>query len=219
MKDNEFIELINLYLDHELSAADAARLETEVRTNAGHRRIYEQYCRMQKACKMLATDFAAEAPATQPGKIRTFESVVAQRRPLGFFARGSLAAAAACVAFVLVSRVGPANNGDQVAVVPMPAVQSTEAAVSRSGGIVQRAALTGDSIALTRPVPAASGALAPQFAWMQGVQIAPINLAASADQLRFETKLLKVAPEPRPLMTVRKPVETAVERAAFEFRP
>ena len=33
MKDSEFIELLNLYLDHEISTADAARLEAEVQAN------------------------------------------------------------------------------------------------------------------------------------------------------------------------------------------
>ena len=33
MKDNEFIELLNLYLDHEISQEDAARLEAEVQRN------------------------------------------------------------------------------------------------------------------------------------------------------------------------------------------
>ena len=32
MKDSEFIELLNLYLDHEISAADAVRIEAEVMT-------------------------------------------------------------------------------------------------------------------------------------------------------------------------------------------
>ena len=35
MKDSEFLELLNLYLDHEISPADAARLEAEVRRLLG----------------------------------------------------------------------------------------------------------------------------------------------------------------------------------------
>ncbi|MDP3069545.1 MAG: hypothetical protein Q8N18_04615 [Opitutaceae bacterium] len=221
MKDHEFIELLNLYVDHELSASAAVRLETEIKANAGRRRTYEQYCRMQKACKVLAADFAADAPTAKPGNILTFEAVVAQRRPLGFVARGSLAAAAACVAFVLVSRVGPSGRGDHVAAHLTPVASETlaTAPVPRAGGIVQRPALTGDSIALTRQASPGPAALAPQFAWMQGVQIAPMNVTVSADDLRFDTNLFKGAPESRPLLTVRKPGEITAERAAFEFRP
>jgi hypothetical protein len=57
MKDSEFIELLNLYLDHEISADNAARLEAEVQGNPERRRVYRQYCRMQKACTLLANDF------------------------------------------------------------------------------------------------------------------------------------------------------------------
>ena len=39
MNDSEYIELLNLYLDHEISAADAARLEAEVQSNPARRRI------------------------------------------------------------------------------------------------------------------------------------------------------------------------------------
>src|SRR6476620_5983664 len=99
MKDSEFTELLNLYLDHEISAADAARLEAEVQSNPARRRVYEDYCRMQKACKMLAQDFASETSEADR-KIVAFESGAnAARNKLGYLT-GALAAAAACVAAV-----------------------------------------------------------------------------------------------------------------------
>jgi len=64
MKEREFIELLNLYLDHEIGPADAARLEQEIQRNPERRRTYREYCRMQKACRMLATEFAG-APALE----------------------------------------------------------------------------------------------------------------------------------------------------------
>ncbi len=106
MKDSEFIELLNLYLDHEITAADAARLETEVQSNPERRRVYQQYCRMHKACMLLAKDFVEQSdatPAAAPRKVVAFEP----RRPAwgsGVFATGALLAAAACVALVLVHR-------------------------------------------------------------------------------------------------------------------
>lgn len=218
MKDTEFIELLNLYLDHELSAADAARLEAEVQTNAARRRVYEQYCRMQNACKVLAADFAAEAPAASTEKILAFDSATARRRPAGLWAVGSLAAAAAFVAFVLVGRVQPAGSEQTIAATTSAApaaMAATESNATRAGGIVQRAALNGDSIFLTRSAPATAESLAPQLAWMQAVQLTPMQQMVSAEELRFDATLLKVAPEPRPLMTGRKPGEMS----AFEFRP
>src|SRR5205823_1698019 len=73
MKDSEFTQLLNLYLDHEISAADAARLEAEVMSNPARRRVYQDYCRMQKACKLLASEFQSEAASADDRKVVAFE--------------------------------------------------------------------------------------------------------------------------------------------------
>lgn len=110
MKDSEFIELLNLYLDHEISAADAARLEAEVQNNPARRKVYEQYCRMQKACKVLAADFTADeaVAAREERKVVPFNAASAaaarQRRMGSFYTIGTFAAAAACVAIIFVGR-------------------------------------------------------------------------------------------------------------------
>ena len=106
MKENEFLELLNLYLDHEISPADAVRLEHEVQTNARRRALYHEYCRLQKACRMLAADFRQEATgarATTGGKVVAFDPDPARRtRRVGSYVAGSLVAAAAGIALVLV---------------------------------------------------------------------------------------------------------------------
>ena len=111
MKDSEFIELLNLYLDHEISTADAARLEAEVQSNLSRRKIYQQYCRMQKACKVLASDFQTESAAAGDAvakNVVAFDSSAAdsarQRRNSGMYTVGAFAAAAACVAVIFVGR-------------------------------------------------------------------------------------------------------------------
>ena len=58
MTDQEFIELLNLYVDREITAADAARLESAVLASPRRRSIYDQYCKMQKACTMLSDQYA-----------------------------------------------------------------------------------------------------------------------------------------------------------------
>src|SRR4051812_32659749 len=113
MKDSEFIELLNLYLDHEISAADAARLEAEVQSNPSRRRVYLQYCRMQKACKIVVADFQAEAAhaesesdrkvvAFDPAAIAT--AATHRSRMNTFYTVGTFAAIAACVAIIFVGR-------------------------------------------------------------------------------------------------------------------
>mgnify|MGYP001587261596 CR=1 FL=1 len=106
MNENEFLELLNLYLDHEISPADAVRLEHEVQTNVHRRALYHEYCRLQKACRMLSADFRQEATGfrgTTGGKVVAFDAGAARRTGrVGSFVAGSLAAAAACITLVLV---------------------------------------------------------------------------------------------------------------------
>ena len=135
MKDSEFIELLNLYLDHEISTADAARLEAEVQTNASRRQIYRQYCRIQKACRMAAADFQTEPVAAGvpvDKKVVAFDPVtdgVAPshgKRSRGVYAFGSFAALAACAAVVFFSSrqqpaASPPGSGASAPVAAVPA--------------------------------------------------------------------------------------------------
>lgn len=132
MKDSEFIELLNLYLDHEITAADAARLEAEVQINPARRKVYQQYCRLQKACKVLAADYATTesgAAAEAGKKVVAFDAAVAtaaaerSQRVRGLYSFGGLAAVAACVAFVLVNR-GTPNAATEQAVVAAPSTMA-----------------------------------------------------------------------------------------------
>ena len=122
MKDKEFIELLNLYLDREISAEDAIRLEYEVVANPRRREIYDQYCRMQKACSMLSADVADAAQAPDASVIQ-FPS----RSPwhFGQFALGIAAAAALAVGIVTyklhdASRYVPVPESPVAAAKPAP---------------------------------------------------------------------------------------------------
>ncbi|HWL16451.1 MAG TPA: hypothetical protein VNR00_12650 [Opitutus sp.] len=101
MKDSKFIELLNLYVDHQISAEDAARLEAEIQRTPERRRIYRQYCQMQKACSVLAENFRTQVPPA--GKVVEFPRQVRSRLRFATYGMGMLAAAA-CVALVLVER-------------------------------------------------------------------------------------------------------------------
>lgn len=54
MKDSRFLELVNLYLDGEITEAETNELEREIRSSARRMDQYRRYCRMQKACMLLA---------------------------------------------------------------------------------------------------------------------------------------------------------------------
>ena len=206
MKDSEFIDLLNLYLDHEISAADAARLEAEVQSNPTRRRVYQDYCRMQKACKLLAQDFGTEPTTDVEDKIVAFEQASAQRgaRRTTMYVVSGLAAAAACVAVVFVGR---SHNSAQSIVPSSPvAVQTAPAAPMATTEPAQMVATTtppaanrgierrnpnalslrnAQNDALTLSVAAQND---PHFAWIQDLRLTPIQNPTPIEQLRFDTR-------------------------------
>jgi anti-sigma factor RsiW len=188
MKDSKFIELLNLYVDHQISEADAALLEAEIQKQPERRQIYRQYCQMQKACVMLADNFRTEAPAV--GKSVAFAPARRRFAPTAYAM--AAVAAAACIALVMTNRTRP----DSVA------VASTHA----SEPVVQVAAQAVPAELVTEPVilparvplqPAFDGSLkntAVNFAatdsarvplaWIKNVQLQRVPI----EELRFETQ-------------------------------
>lgn len=237
MKDSEFLELLNLYLDHEISAEDAARIEAEVQRNPARRRIYQQYCRVQKACTLLAKDYVGQSVtsgSSHERKIVTFEP--SRSWGFGVYA-GGLAVAAACVALVLVSRSNLqspnlAVPNSSVAASPAPATSELPA-MGQSGALVDDATRS-----IARSVPATAPAVSPavslandnaaavltngqpqtidaQFAWLKDMQFAPIQ-RTPANQLRFDSKteFIKITPQ---TFGPGRP-QTAAQSAAFQFQ-
>ncbi|MFA5112314.1 MAG: hypothetical protein WC443_12960, partial [Desulfobaccales bacterium] len=100
MKDNRFIDLVNLYIDRQITAAETAELEAEIQSNPRHRAIYRQYCQMHRATTLVYESFRAGAPAQEAaageGTIARFERD--RRAHWGYYAGGL--AAAACLALV-----------------------------------------------------------------------------------------------------------------------
>ena len=146
MKDQEFIELLNLYLDHEISEADAARLEAEVQRSPARYRVYREYCQMHKACTLLAPAHAAEAPVVTQLESRSWGW-------MNPFAVGGLVAAAAAVALVFnraPTAVPESNAGGVVASV------STPAPAQGSGSVAQSPSQASRSIGQTVTVPVSS---------------------------------------------------------------
>ena len=223
MKDQEFIELLNLYLDHEISAADAARLEAEVQGNARRRAIYKQYCRMQKACTVIGADFRSENEVAFDPAVAAVERARRSRR-MAYYGLGSLVAAAACVAFIFSGRVQPTAQGT-VAVAPVSAVSTTDVGVpARTGGIVQRPMLVTDSLLLTGLnrseaglTPAAKQA-AEQLEWLHAVTLTPLQVGIQAEDLRFDLVPAALRLDARALGTSAAKPETTAEMIGFQFK-
>jgi hypothetical protein len=203
MKDSEFIELLNLYLDHEIGPEKAALLEAEVTRDPARRMLYRQYCQMQKACVVLAGQFTADETAP---KTDIFSARPARRSQPGLWAAGFVAAAA-CAAIALLSRPQPAG-------LPAPAAPAL-AAVAKS--VPAEVAPAAPAFADFQPVfqtRAIAAAPAGQFAWIQQVQMSPIgNLTATPLFL-----------DAKPVLDLNHPdAEHAAgagpeEKAAFQFQ-
>lgn len=233
MKDSEFIALLNLYLDHEISAADAARLEAEVQANPARREIYAQYCRMQKACKVLSADFvsaeeAAAAPANR--KVVAFnlaaaEAAAARRRRAGNrYMWGAAAALAACVAIVFVGQnhrgVGSSDTVTLAAGSVMTASDGHAVETTRPTLGAAVAAGQGPRALGSASVQGAKSTLVAESLTLAGAAQAEALMVAAMDQAKSQTQLawiegLKFAPlqQPVPLSELR------FENASAPLRP
>jgi hypothetical protein len=223
MKESKFIELLNLYVDHEITPAAAELLEAEVRGNPEHRRVYRQYCQMQKGCTELAGSFRSQAPATSP-KLVEF----APRRRVwgaGTYAAG-LAAVAACAVLVFGVRsrlnertvVTPASVQRPIAAsLNAPMAPMVRNIVSRPelqpvfGP--RRLTLRGQNAELAEAAPATDPLALGD--WMNSIQLSSLQ-GVSPEELRFDARAT-LRPEARAERTAR-PFQGKAEWTAFTFQ-
>jgi len=134
ISDKKFIELLNLYLDHEISTEEVRVLEAEILRNPMRHTLYRQYCAMHKGCLELASTFAPQsemAAANSDSSSRKFaqnrEDPSTSRDKFGWGAwLGGLGLAAACGALVFFvfshkHRNGP-GSGSMGTFAPAPAL-------------------------------------------------------------------------------------------------
>jgi hypothetical protein len=146
MKDNRFIELVNLYIDRQITGEEMETLEAEMQANPRRRAIYRQYCQMHRATTLVYESFRgedSEQPAEKIGaeaKIARFEPQYGRRRKHWTYYATGLAAACVALAF---ARVSFSNNSSA-----QNSVASTQAR--------QIAAATAQSTVAAAPVATAS---------------------------------------------------------------
>lgn len=218
MKESKFIELLNLYVDHEITAADAALLEAEIGRSPDRRRVYRQYCAMQKACTVLEYDFRTDEAAPAANVI-AFPTPRRTGRTWAYAA--GLAAAAACVAFVFVGRTPVATPGQGTvqtvaAAQPLqPVAKSEFAAVAKARPLTVRpvlqpvfAGLNGSSEGDTSLTLTDNS----QLDWMNRVQLQRVRM----EDLRFDTQ--ESLKQDIRANRVNQPLKANVEMTAFQFQ-
>lgn len=190
MNDKKFIELLNLYVDREVSAEDALLLEAEVATNPSRRKVYDQYCRMQKACSMLSSEVADTSPEMDRQLVAF--PVHSLWRSVPFMAT---LAAAACVAVVAGLR--------QRSAVPMPGADAAPAARTLASTVdLPNSAVAMEPVYLAK-LPSSQPAQGftaldtasqdNQLSWIGGIHMTPVFPSASPDYLSDPKSALKGA--------------------------
>jgi hypothetical protein len=133
MKDNRFIELVNLYVDRQITAEEAAELEVEMQASPRRRAVYRQYCQMHRATTLVYDSFRANSSEQKPAE--TGEKVVVarfdhqhsrRRTPWALYAGGLTAV---CLAMVFVVRQNSSQPAELIAITPAKAKQPVVAAV------------------------------------------------------------------------------------------
>ena len=240
MKESKFIELLNLYIDQQISPAEAGLLEDDIQHNSRHRRIYQQYCRMHRACTMVLENLgdrdeaAAEPPA---GRVIPF-APRARRWRWGYAA--AAVAAAACVALVALPglrRSSVKAGGPGIAVQPpvgvapfAPALAAATGPVRLDAPAYQDRGLPVQEFLASRLAPASAGDFAATVSFAvapvapEGARLTPLPLVnanaspprPSIEQFVFQTS---AAPADSPqIYRGRRATETDVERTAYQFK-
>jgi len=243
MKESKFVELLNLYIDQEISPSEAELLEEEIQRDPARRRVYLQYCRMHRASAVLFESFRAEnMPAgsklaetarAAAEKIVAFPTLAPRRTSRWVYAAG-LVAAAACVAFVFVRRSAVdhtrPNDGmllTQNVATPVRSVTAQPAAVAPETYAPAVAPMTrreftpvfvARSLATPEMTPNAAALLATSrttLDWIHQIQLSPVqNLAL--ENLVFQTQ--PTLPQDQRTYRSTLPVQGNAEKASFEFQ-
>ncbi|HEY1763322.1 MAG TPA: hypothetical protein VGF85_00265 [Opitutaceae bacterium] len=223
MSDREFIELLNLYVDREIGANDALRLEAEVGANPERRRVYDQYCRMQRACSRLASELATVHEGAERKIVDLPAPIGWSFRPL---AAGLAVAACLCVVFVVKYRLAEDREPTMLATVSPDVPRTVPDTVELSPGqdsmkSVFTARLPSSQTGraeTAKPlfVMSSDGPAAAQLNWIGDVRLNPVFPSVSPDLLLAPKTELKTGITDDGA-AVRMP-QDATEMTAFRFQ-
>jgi hypothetical protein len=227
MNDSEFIALLNLYVDHEISASDAIRLEAEVLSDPKRRQIYRQYCQMDKACSILAAQFTEDT-------VHQVKIEEPRRDWSNAFYSAGLAAAACIAIFLAIRHQEPSSKSTAPQFVAVtnqsPSVQQGFQQVAYQQPALQSVVALRD-LTLTSAPAEQSNTLINQvpnnsLAWMQQMQQVQMQMQLQAirqmqtpagmniNQLRVLPVALPVELTP----SYNNQPDVQVQNAAFHFQ-
>lgn len=229
MNEERFIEQLNAYIDRELSGDETRELEAEIAANPNRQRIYQSYCKIDKACQTLLEAEEAKAPKPSIAAIVAAAEGQNQGEVIDFRPAPAVSAhkgnsglnwgtafaglAAACVAVVVYVAGPETQSTSPAAAVPAVAVVEIgpDDSIENESQSAYRTVFAVDS---------SNGASADSFAWMTQLQFAPIR-PVQVDSLEFKTaeplkvRTLSAYAYPYPGLDDTPPLS---ETAAFQFQ-
>ncbi|MEY3609319.1 MAG: hypothetical protein RLZZ447_2107 [Verrucomicrobiota bacterium] len=202
MSEREFLELLNLYLDREITAADADRLEREIRTDVGRHRTYLQYCRMQQGVRRLGVAQVRQAEDCAPGRWAVVRSATRAWWGSQWVWTGAVAAAVVLALVISARR-------------PVSAEAAPEDLLAASGQKAELG-LSGDALLLsTFPMSGSAPKVhEDQFDWMRQFQLVSLESRIRAQPL---SSAAGGAQPVAPAKPNRALGDDATEMAAFKF--
>jgi hypothetical protein len=228
MKDHRFIELVNLYIDRQITTAETAELESEIQGNPRRRAVYRQYCQMHRATNLVYDSFRAQAngqaalESTARGTIAQFENRQRGRRHRWVSYAGGLAAAA-CIAFVLVRNHSQPAPDSSLAQTAKPQPVTVAATVQPT---VQPAALANEPVRLKIGPASLRNVSEPDYsallaAWRQAeqrnAQISSGRTPSLFDDGVFDGQQVMAPAVQRTFRSQQTPAQQA-EFTAFQFQ-
>ena len=233
MKESKFMELLNLYIDQQISPVEAALLEAEILRDPQRRRTYREYCQLHRACTLVFEDAKSRAEAGEAARLT--ELAPRRRVAWGYWAAGL--AAAACVTFVTVQgmrRATPVASSAQpsaVALVPAaprataPLVAVHMDATAPRADNFDTASFVADRLTLLAPgrvqnatslviVSGSTGAAARRP--LTAVKNAPSPARPTIEQFVFEQPA--TAPDTPQVFRVRQTGDNQEQMAAYQFQ-
>lgn len=231
MNDRRFIELLNLYVDQQIDAAEAAELEAEVLRSPERRITYNDYCRLQRGCSLLGEGARSLAP-TSSGFARSLREaerkLAAPRRPVWrpvYLSIYGSAAMAACATFLILanrppteaSRTELANEGGFLEVGPPLAATIPATPVVNSIAFTLQPGFSESSVSVARNAREAEIASNDREAleWMQRVDGLPTQQVV-LDEHAFEA--LPVMQQENRVFRSRHSLQGNTEFTAFQFQ-
>lgn len=239
MKESRFIELVNLYVDHELTSADAAELEAELQRAPARRAVLREYRALQRGCELLADVDRSLAPRTAEAvralRHRRTEEGTSSRVWFGAWPWVAGATAAAVVAVVAVFSLDRFNAQPNAVGAVVATADPAQRAVTGGAGAstlemldvavpaapTETKGLRMRSLWMPASAERASAAglvavASSDLSWMDDVRLPAVRSPRPEDLLFRERAVPARAVEPMP--PSQRPLQATLEMTAFQFQ-